>query len=326
VTPLSKTEEMPSWLNRQRFRAVMISVIVAACAYLIAVFWSGWDDVSSAIAIIGWYGVVIALVLSLVNYGLRFIRWQLYLSVLGYSLSWLPSLQIYLAGFALTTTPGKSGELLRSILLKQRGMPLTSSVTAFLCERLSDVLAVTALTLFGFVVYPDTQLLILSAATILILWYWIILQEKPLCFLQKTLKRFVFISHWLTRIQGLMQQIRRCHTPVLLASTTALSLVAWGAEAFAFHIILELLGYDIPLGIAIFIYAISMLAGAISFMPGGLGGAEAVMITLLLWQGVDTGPAVAATLIIRLATLWFAVLLGLLAALGLKPSSNKNVL
>jgi len=53
-----------------------------------------------------------------------------------------------------------------------------------------------------------------------------------------------------------------------------------------------------------------MLAGAVSFMPGGLGGAEAAMTALLVTSNVDMPQAVAATVIIRLATLWFAVLLG----------------
>ena len=61
------------------------------------------------------------------------------------------------------------------------------------------------------------------------------------------------------------------------------------------------------------VYALAMLAGALSFLPGGLGGAEAVMVAALTLKGVDQPSAVAATIIIRLATLWFAVALGLLA-------------
>ena len=56
-----------------------------------------------------------------------------------------------------------------------------------------------------------------------------------------------------------------------------------------------------------------MLAGALSFLPGGLGGAEAIMISLLVLKGMTMPAAIAATVFIRLATLWFAVLIGLLA-------------
>ena len=56
-----------------------------------------------------------------------------------------------------------------------------------------------------------------------------------------------------------------------------------------------------------------MLAGAISFIPGGLGATEAVMISILIWKGVGSPEAVASTLIIRLTTLWFAVVLGVIS-------------
>jgi uncharacterized protein (TIRG00374 family) len=56
-----------------------------------------------------------------------------------------------------------------------------------------------------------------------------------------------------------------------------------------------------------------MLAGALSFMPGGLGGAEVVMAGLLIVAGMAESQAIAATVIIRLSTLWFAVALGAIA-------------
>lgn len=55
-----------------------------------------------------------------------------------------------------------------------------------------------------------------------------------------------------------------------------------------------------------------MLAGALSFMPGGIGGAEGVMVALLMTQA-PAADAVAATVLIRLTTLWFAVAIGALA-------------
>ncbi len=56
-----------------------------------------------------------------------------------------------------------------------------------------------------------------------------------------------------------------------------------------------------------------MLAGAVSMLPGGLGGAEATLIALLCLWGLTLSTAVAATLLINVATLWLAVLLGVIA-------------
>jgi uncharacterized protein (TIRG00374 family) len=102
---------------------------------------------------------------------------------------------------------------------------------------------------------------------------------------------------------------------------TSLSVVAWSAEALAFHWILNWMGADIELTFAVFVYALAMLAGAISFMPGGLGGAEAVMVGLLVWKGMSSADAIAATVLIRLATLWFAVAIGAVMLLQLKSGN-----
>jgi uncharacterized protein (TIRG00374 family) len=65
---------------------------------------------------------------------------------------------------------------------------------------------------------------------------------------------------------------------------------------------------------ASFILPITTLAAALLLLPGGLGLAE-TGITSLLQRMLDltAAGAAAGTLIIRVATLWFAVVLGLIA-------------
>jgi uncharacterized protein (TIRG00374 family) len=92
-----------------------------------------------------------------------------------------------------------------------------------------------------------------------------------------------------------------------------LGLCAWGAEAGAFWVLLQAMQSPQSLVTAVSVYAFAMLAGAVSFMPGGLGGSEATMVLLLTVCQVPLPTAVSATLVIRVATLWFAVFLGIVA-------------
>jgi len=94
-----------------------------------------------------------------------------------------------------------------------------------------------------------------------------------------------------------------------------LGTVSWMGEGFGFYLILRGLGLPASrelLATAIFVLAFSTIIGAVSTLPGGLGAAEASiagMLTLLV--GIEPAVASSATLLIRLATLWFSVLLGL---------------
>lgn len=301
-------------LDGWRLKALILSIIAAAGGYLAFSLWGGWQEVIDAFLHIGLLGTLIALLLSLVNYGLRFVRWQIYLNKLGHSIAWLPSLRIYLSGFALTTTPGKAGEAFRGVLLKQRNVPFPATFAALISERLSDLVAIVLLTLVGLSEYPQARGMVFVGVLGIAIVLACISSRTVLNYMQRWASlRTGKLYKLLAQLAHLLNEARRCHTPGLLILATLISVVSWGAEAIAFYLVLEWLGADISFSFAIFVYAISMLAGALSFLPGGLGGAEAIMISLLVLKGMAMPAAIAATVFIRLATLWFAVLIGLLA-------------
>lgn len=309
----------PAPLSGWRYRAVVLSVAGAALGYLVFSLWGGWQAVAAAVGKVGWVGIVIVLFMSSVNYGLRFLRWQTYLKVLGHPMPWRPSLDIYLAGFALTTTPGKAGEALRGVLLKRWGVPYPQSFAAFFSERLSDLFAVVLLTLFGLSLYPEAMPMIIVGVGLVCVGLLVLSQRRLLEWLTGVLPEAGGkLNALLRHLLQVLLHAQQCHRLRLMLGLTLLSVVAWSAEALAFDWILDWMGADIPLAFAVFVYALAMLAGAISFMPGGLGGAEAVMVGLLVWKGMSSADAVAATVLIRLATLWFAVAIGALMLLRLK--------
>lgn len=314
---MTESRHLSGW----RYRAVMFSVVFSAVGYLGFSLWGGWESVRNAIGEVGFTGILVALLMSLINYALRFTRWQRYLSALGHPVPWKPSLKIYLAGFALTTTPGKAGEALRGVLLKPWAVPYPKSFAAFFSERLSDLFGVVLLSLFGLTLYPEARPMIVIGVALMLVGFLVLSQRRLIEGFAKLLptpgRKLVGLARHLLNV---LLEAQRCHRPGLLVNATLLSVLAWSSEALAFHWILDRMGADIPLAFAVFVYAMAMLAGAISFMPGGLGSSEAVMVALLVWKGMSGADAVAATVLIRLATLWFAVGIGAAALASLKKS------
>ena len=300
-------------LRGWRYRALVLSVAASAFGYLLFMLWSGWRDTFHAVMQIGIAGICIVLLMSLLNFGLRFLRWQLYLEQMGHRVPLFPSLNIYLAGFTLATTPGRAGEALRALLLIPRGVPYRHGIAAFISERLSDLMAMVAVGLIGLMVYPKAGSLIAIGTATLITLYMMIGSRRFLDFLSNRPENGGLISLYFRHIGELGLLCRRCHAPKALVMAAGLSVLAWIAEAWAFHLILEWLGIAMRLELAAFIFTVAMLAGHLSFMPGGLGGTEAVMLGLLIWSGGDRPEAVAAVVVFRLATLWFAVLTGVVA-------------
>lgn len=309
-TPPVAVETKADLLTGWRYRALIGSVILAATGYFGFALWVGWSDVAKAVAEVGFFGTAIAMSLSMVNYILRFIRWQAYLKAMEHPMPWWPSLKIYLSGFVLTTTPGKAGEVLRGVLLKRWAVPYPISIAAFLSERLSDFFAVVILTLFGLTSYPLAKpLIVIVAASIMVAM--ITLSSKGLLtYLYRSVPSSARPPTLLRNLLETLLQARRCHSPRLIIGATGLSLIAWAAEAWAFHLILKWMGADVPPSLTVFIYAASMLFGALSFMPGGLGSTEVAMTSILILTGVDPKVATASTIFARMTTLWLAVLIG----------------
>jgi uncharacterized protein (TIRG00374 family) len=304
-------------LSRGRFLAVIASIALAAAGYLAAALWSGWEDVTAAIARVGWSGTGIVLVLSLLSYLIRSARWAVFLKALGYPLSPLDNARIYLAGFALTTTPGRLGETLRSILLRPFGVPYATSIGAFVADRFCDLAGILLVTgILAQVFYPAAQFIILLFAVVLGVMLLVYFQRhRALDLIHKLAERVSRKAAIAISARALAESVLICLQPRRFALGVAITCAAWTMQALGLAYMLSLLGSELSLSMTVFIFFFSTLAGAASMIPGGLGSQEATMIGLLTLNGVTTAPAIAATVILRLATLWFGVAVGLCCAL-----------
>lgn len=292
-------------------RAVLWSVVVAALGYVALSLWAGWREVVDAIVRIGPWVLLGVFGLSLLNYLLRFFRWGRYLALLGAPVPWRINLDVYFAGFALTTTPGKVGETLRSVLLKPHGVPAPESLAAFFAERTSDLLAILVLTAFGLWTYAPARPVVGAALLVVLLVLLLVQWTAFIAAVDRwALARDARWARLLSKLCEIVLHFRRCFSLPALAMGLMLGVVSWFAEGLGLWWLLYALGYSVDLQTAVFVYAFAMLVGSLSFLPGGLGTNEAAMITLLVMNGVPDAGAVTATLICRLATLWFAVVLG----------------
>jgi uncharacterized protein (TIRG00374 family) len=99
--------------------------------------------------------------------------------------------------------------------------------------------------------------------------------------------------------------------PRVLIGGILLGGLPWIGEGVAMYVLFDALGAEaIAQHEAILIHAAATLFGAVTFLPGGLGGHEAASVSLALLYGATQAQAISTTVLIRVLTLWFAVLIG----------------
>jgi uncharacterized protein (TIRG00374 family) len=119
------------------------------------------------------------------------------------------------------------------------------------------------------------------------------------------------LRRWRSELRASQEGLRRLAVPSVMGVAVLLGAAAWFSEGAALWLILQGLDAEASLMRALPIYAAATLVGAVSALPGGLVGTEGSMVALLQRSGLTRGVSSAATLLVRLVTLWFAVAVGL---------------
>ncbi len=301
----------------QRF---VFALLLAVLVYGGFVAYTGYHRLGVALSTFSWKFFGYSLLLSSFNYVLRFLKWEFYLARLGVTgVAKLDSFLIFLSGFVLTITPGKIGEVFKSaVLYETHGVPLERTAPIVVAERLTDVIAIVTLIAFGGIGFSGGGVWALLGACAVASALTLLAWRRPMRMFVTWLRgRPGTIARLAPRLEIAHQSLLVVASPRALLLPTLLSLIGWGAEGYALWLLLVGFGQEASIPLAMFFYSTATLAGALVPVPGGLGVAEGLMQSQLVRiGGIDAAPATGAMLMIRFATLWWAVLVGF-AALGL---------
>ncbi len=212
----------------------------------------------------------------------------------------------------MSVTPAKLGEVFKSYLLKElEGIQISRTVPVVFAERVTDVLGLLALAALSFSALWYGPLPIALSAIVIFALIGVIQSRSLSLKLVGLVARLSFLRGVAGSLYTAYESAHSLVCPRPLAAAVLLSIVSWGFECIAFYFVLKGVGVDVPLVVPTFVFSFSSIAGTLSMIPGGLGAAEGSMTGLLVLEGISAAVAAAATVIIRLSTLWFGVGVGI---------------
>lgn len=303
----------PAAVNVRRLLLVLLAGVVLYAGF---VLYTGYRSMQQALSQFSAGALLLTLALSSTNYGLRFLKWQYYLRRLGIRhVAPLHSLLVFLSGFVLSVTPGKVGEVFKSaVLAKTHGVPVERTAPIVIAERLTDVIGVIVLVVVGSAGFGGGLLWAFIGGALVAVGLVAILWEPPVRWALRRLSRTRRFARLVPRLERAYTSLRVVASADALLLPAFLSVIGWGLEGVGLHVLIRGFGAELDFSFSLFFYATATLAGAIVPVPGGLGVTEALMQEqLVLVGGVAAPIATASMILIRLCTLWWAVLVGFVA-------------
>lgn len=301
---------------KRLLKRLLIGLALGVGVYAAGTIYVGVDKLASSLASFSFGLLLPVLGLTLINYALRFAKWQIYLRTLSIEVPTSESSLVFLSGLSMVVTPGKIGELLKSYLLKaSRDVPMALTVPVVMAERVTDLIALMILMSSGLMTFR-AGLLPMAILGGVVLLFLLIVGYRPLAlFLLRWSCKVPGIGRFGDRLLAFYESTATLFRPRPLVVATLLSVASWFCECLGTYLIVG--GFPsvhISLLMATFVYSAGTVGGLPT--PGGIGLTDGGMTAMLhLLARIERSVAAAATLLVRLTTLWFAVIVGVVALL-----------
>ena len=300
-----------SWSRAVQWVVVLLAVY-AVCALAFLLF---RVDLRLIVAATPTWVIPAFMGLASVGFVMRIARWLLLAKTAGLKVPARALMAVYVGGFVMNMTPGRVGELWRSWIL-WRGWRLVfrRSLPLLICDRLLDLCALLLLAALGFGLgfgfdWPAILCLLAAGALLAIVAVpgWVRRSIKVLwaCVGRPGPRLFAALL-------SVCRNVARILKPASFLKLLSLSLLAWGMEAAALHLLIPTVGGELSFRAAAATLGLANMAAVITPLPGGVGGQELTMTFLISSvAGNSAASAIAMVGIVRLSTLWYAAALGL---------------
>lgn len=264
--------------------------------------------------------------LQLLAFLFRWGEWHYYLGVVGArdKISVADSMILQVASFTMAVSPGKAGEVLKSVILKAKtGTPVAVSAPVVLAERVVDGIAVlfmmaAAVAVGGEAVQlQDWQRNSILLSAVVLAAGLVVVQVGPLAyFFLNLLPRIPFVRRAHGALVDFYESSRAVFHLRHVIPMVMVGVGVYGCSALTLWLILVGFGeagtWTLFLQ-AVIIAGVSAAVGALSGSPNGAGVTEGSTQWILMnTLGFGAGLALAAGLLHGFFNKWFRVFLGML--------------
>lgn len=322
-------ENLKSFNIRDQEGKIIMFFGIAILIYISFVLYADIEKIAQLAFTFHWQIIPILIILTLLNYFIRAIRFYLYLKRIHINISFVQAVVIFFSGMSMTVTPGKTGEIIKAYLVKKTsGNGLSELIPLLVVERLTDGIAMIILAIAGLFIIKSSILFFILSALFVIFFIILVKAQNYIMKLLTIIERKFPKLKMLDFFMIFFHNSQKLLTLKSLTLGIVLGMIAWSFEGLSLFILIKEFAkpeFFAGISMSLFIFSFSSIAGFFVFIPGGIGVAEG-SITYFLTQlfALQMPVAVFITLLFRFVTLWFGVSLGLIFLLTYLRSFTKR--
>ena len=244
-----------------------------------------------------------------------YLRWNLLLRNSNVKIPFRENLAIYFAGYAFGITPGRVGELIKSQLLKTKfDISRTKTAPLIIVERLYDLIGAVMASLLSIWLLQTSSYIIIAFFMAIILVFALISSRSIFDKSLSLFAKFKYISKLIEPLSESYDVVRTSTRGKVAIISSLLSVAHWLIISLAVYFVIVSFGIDtVNYPSVVSTYSSSLILGAVTLIPGGIGVAEGSLVGLFSLQGIEVSVALALVVLIRIFTLWYTVAVGFIA-------------
>lgn len=304
----------------RRFGTLLAAAGLLAVVIAIVTHDDDFRDISDAWDALEWQYLIFLIPLAILNHAIRYYRWEVLLKWVSSTVfKRITAIFLFSAGSLFIFTPGRIGEIAKSIYARDFfGIPVATSLPILIAERITDVVVMAVLASFGFLMLGEAPDFIVAGIMLAGILFMVILRAPILEHISRR-----GLPGFLTR-RGFDQMLNQASisqtslfTRRALIPNFALGSCAWMVEVTIFFLSLCATGIDVDsqlFVLALAIFPLASLGGSLSFLPGGLGITEGLIVALSVpLSDISEGTVLLAAILTRVAIMGTVIVIGLVS-------------
>jgi glycosyltransferase 2 family protein len=297
-------------------RAVIV-IFLILIFYIGFVAFSDFNKISNAIFHFNFNFVPLIVLFSFSGFVVMGIRQHFLLKQIGITLSIKDNIKLYFSGLSMIISPGGSGQLIKSYYLKKKyNYEVKDTFPLVFVERLIDLICITTLIALSLLFIQNIEIIFIVAIIFLsiIIGILILRSKKFFTFSVRLLSKIPFPKKFVENSDHTYNSLNKMTSTKSLSLGFTLGMLSFSFDAIATYFVFMAFNVDLHFFTIVASIYPSILYGALSFIPGGVGVTELTAVRLLTNEGISTSFSSAIILTTRFFTIWFATLLGFVTA------------